>query len=115
MKKLENILAENMHRFKTKNLTEDMDQNNNGYPDGTEGSTNAGKAQLAFNKLYDLTDEFGGDYPLNFYDDNLPSNLESISDKFFEDDSLLTAAEDVQLAKFIMQCVKELKNELRYG
>jgi hypothetical protein len=38
MKKLENILAENMHRFKTKNLTEDMDQNNNGYPDGTESN-----------------------------------------------------------------------------
>ena len=38
MKKLENILAENMRRFGTKNLQEDMDQNNNGYPDDTEGS-----------------------------------------------------------------------------
>jgi hypothetical protein len=36
--KLENLLKENMHRFKTKNLTEDMDQNNNGYPDGTESN-----------------------------------------------------------------------------
>jgi hypothetical protein len=33
-----NILAENMRRFKTKNLNEDEDQNNNGYPDGTETS-----------------------------------------------------------------------------
>jgi|LakMenE18May11ns_1017448.scaffolds.fasta_scaffold9925298_3 hypothetical protein len=39
MKKLENILAENMRRFKTKNLNEDSDQNNNGYPDGTENSS----------------------------------------------------------------------------
>ena len=31
-----NILSENMRRFKTKNLNEDEDQNNNGYPDGTE-------------------------------------------------------------------------------
>ena len=31
-----NILAENMHRFGTKNLNEDGDQNNNGYPDTTE-------------------------------------------------------------------------------
>jgi len=39
MKKLENILAENMRRFKTKNLNEDSDQNNNGYPDGSENSS----------------------------------------------------------------------------
>ena len=31
-----NILSENMRRFKTKNLNEDEDQINNGYPDGTE-------------------------------------------------------------------------------
>lgn len=31
-----NILAENMHRFGTKNLNEDDDQNNNGYPDHNE-------------------------------------------------------------------------------
>ena len=31
-----NILAENMRRFGTKNLNEDSDQNNNGYPDNTE-------------------------------------------------------------------------------
>jgi hypothetical protein len=36
MKKLEKILAENMRRFGTKNLNEDEDQNNNGYPDNTE-------------------------------------------------------------------------------
>ena len=33
-----NILEENMRRFNTKNLNEDEDQNNNGYPDGTESS-----------------------------------------------------------------------------
>ena len=31
-----NILAENMRRFGTKNLNEDEDQNNNGYPDDSE-------------------------------------------------------------------------------
>jgi hypothetical protein len=36
--KLKNLLAENMRRFRTKNLNEDSDQNNNGYPDDTENS-----------------------------------------------------------------------------
>lgn len=33
-----NILTENMKRFGTKNLQEDFDSNNNGYPDQTESS-----------------------------------------------------------------------------
>ena len=33
-----NILTENMKRFGTKNLREDFDSNNNGYPDQTESS-----------------------------------------------------------------------------
>ena len=36
MKNLKDLLAENMHRFGTKNLNEDEDQNNNGYPDSNE-------------------------------------------------------------------------------
>ena len=41
MKNLEKLLAENMRRFNTKNLlSEDVDQNNNGYPDSTERSSN---------------------------------------------------------------------------
>jgi len=39
MIKLKNLLAESMRRFKTKNLNEDSDQNNNGYPDDTENSS----------------------------------------------------------------------------
>ena len=39
MIKLKNLLAESMRRFKTKNLNEDSDQNNNGYPDNTENSS----------------------------------------------------------------------------
>ena len=39
MKKLKNILAENMRRFRTKNLNEDADQNNNGYPDDMENAS----------------------------------------------------------------------------
>ena len=35
---LKNILKENMQRFNTKNLSEDFDSNNNGYPDNTESS-----------------------------------------------------------------------------
>ena len=33
-----NTLAENMRRFGTKNLNEDVDQNNDGYPDATAGA-----------------------------------------------------------------------------
>jgi hypothetical protein len=42
MKKLENLLAENMRRFGTKNLNEDDDQNNNGYPDDSESVMKGG-------------------------------------------------------------------------
>jgi hypothetical protein len=36
-----NILAENMKRFGTKNLREDADQNNDGYPDATSGNNDS--------------------------------------------------------------------------
>ena len=42
MIKLKNILAENMRRFGTKNLNEDADQNNNGYPDDSESAMKGG-------------------------------------------------------------------------
>ena len=42
--KLNSLLRENMHRFKTKNLNEDGDQNNNGYPDQSESNTSNSKA-----------------------------------------------------------------------
>ena len=38
-----NILAENMRRFGTKNLQEDADQNNDGYPDATAGAESGAK------------------------------------------------------------------------
>ena len=50
-----NILAENMRRFKTKNLNEDEDQNNNGYPDGTEREHNS-----KLNKVSSLDDYIKG-------------------------------------------------------
>ena len=36
MIKLKNILADNIRQIATKNLSEDSDQNNNGFPDNTE-------------------------------------------------------------------------------
>ena len=47
--RMKNILAENMHRFGTKNLNEDGDQNNNGYPDRSESS----KSTYYGNKPYE--------------------------------------------------------------
>jgi hypothetical protein len=38
----QNLLAENMRRFRTKNLNEDSDQNNNGYPDDSESTIKGG-------------------------------------------------------------------------
>lgn len=37
--KIKGSLNENMRRFGTKNLTEDDDRNNNGYPDDTESTS----------------------------------------------------------------------------
>ena len=48
MKNLKDLLAENMHRFGTKNLNEDGDQNNNGYPDTTENA--GGRSVLQIQK-----------------------------------------------------------------
>ncbi len=131
-----NILAENMRRFGTKNLSEtnlqDLENklgfdsganrdpktgnlSNNGPNQNQTKYTNKGLAQKAYDKLYDLTDDFHGDYPLNYLDDNLPSELEEISDRFFDDNDLLTPEEDKKLATFFMQIVQELKNELRFG
>lgn len=36
-----NILSENMRRFGTKNLREDADRNNDGYPDATSGNNDS--------------------------------------------------------------------------
>ena len=52
MIKLKNLLAESMRRFKTKNLNEDSDQNDNGYPDDTENSSFANDPVL---KQYGFT------------------------------------------------------------
>jgi hypothetical protein len=46
MKNLKDLLSENMHRFGTKNLNEDGDQNNNGYPDTTENMGGRTVAQI---------------------------------------------------------------------
>ena len=48
-----NILTENMRRFGTKNLLEDFDSNNNGYPDQTESS----EISAIQNKWMQLTTE----------------------------------------------------------
>lgn len=62
MIKLKNILTENMRRFRTKNLREDGDQNNNGYPDGSEGSTSGRGHSIQIN----------GPYPEKFFsNDNI--------------------------------------------
>ena len=50
-------------------LVEQPNQNQTKY-------TNKGLAQKAYDKLYNLTDDFKGDYPLNYLDDNLPSELD---------------------------------------
>ena len=76
---------------------------------------NKGLAQKAYDQLYDLTSEFGGDYPLNYLDDNLPQELNHTADKFFDDNDYLTPEEDKKLAKQFLVIVKELKDELKYG
>jgi len=76
---------------------------------------NKGLAQKAYDQLYDLTSEFGGDYPLNYLDDNLPQELNHTADKFFDDNDYLTPEEDKKLAKEFLVIVKELKDELKYG
>jgi len=112
-----NIIAENMRRFGTKNLhvdafllqeniSEDVpNQNQRKY-------NNKGLAQKAYSQLYDLTSDFGGDYPLNYLDDNLPQEMNHVIDKFFDDNDYLTPAEDKQLADELLVIVQDLKYEL---
>ena len=67
MIKLKNILAENMRRFGTKNLSEDSDQNNNGYPDNTESSTLARGHSI----------QIHGPYPEKFFSNHIIATLKN--------------------------------------
>ena len=109
---MKNILAENMRRFGTKNLHVESSSSPN---QNQQKYNNKGLAQKAYDRLYDLTSEFGGDYPLSYLDDNLPQELNHTLDKFFDDNDYLTSEEDKQLAKALLEIVKELKDELKYG
>ena len=109
---MKNILKENMRRFGTKNLHVESSSSPN---QNQQKYNNKGLAQKAYDQLYDLTSEFGGDYPLNYLDDNLPQELNHTLDKFFDDNDYLTPEEDKQLAKELFVIVKELKDELKYG
>lgn len=64
---LKNILAENMRRFGTKNLHEDSDQNNNGYPDSTEVSTSIRGHSI----------QIHGPYPEKFFSNDIIATLKN--------------------------------------
>jgi len=96
-----NILAENMRRFNTKNLNEQP--------------KNLDLAQKAYDRIYDFTSDFHGDYPLNYLDKYMPDELNIVADKFFDDPNLLSADEDKKLADFYNQIADELANELKYS
>lgn len=57
---MKNILAENMRRFGTKNLTEDDDRNNNGYPDNSENPSRPTKLTGSYTTI--TLDDFKKDY-----------------------------------------------------
>jgi hypothetical protein len=70
MIKLKNILAENMRRFGTKNLSEDADQNNNGYPDNTEVNTTGRRPSIFSGRGPSI--QINGPYPEKFFlNDNI--------------------------------------------
>lgn len=82
-----NILAENMRRFGTMNLHEDGDQNNNGYPDNTEGYT----------KFRDIQP---GEYFLRFgTDGQLWQKISDTKSKFIKNVGKKTAAKGTDAYK----------------
>ena len=75
-------------------------------------------AQDAYDRIYDMTDVFGGDKPLNDLEDALQqedSSIKRMHDSFQEDPNMLSMSQKKKLAVVYNRVADELENEKKFG
>jgi len=75
-------------------------------------------AQDAYDRIYDMTDDFGGDKPLNDLEDAMyheDASIKRMHDSFREDPNMLSMSEKKKLAVVYNRVADELENERKFG
>jgi hypothetical protein len=90
----------------------DLDQNNNGYPDSTEGSMdNKNKLHDLYGQIYDFT-AHAGDSALELMDDIIDSEgLTDVLERYLDDNAKLSDEEAASLAECFEVIIDECNEE----
>jgi hypothetical protein len=75
-------------------------------------------AQDAYDRIYDMTDDFGGDKPLNDLEDAMyheDASIKRMHDEFREDPNMLSMSQKKKLAVVYNRVADELENEKKFG
>ncbi len=75
-------------------------------------------AQDAYDRIYDMTDDFGGDKPLNDLEDAMyheDASIKRMHDSFREDPNMLSMSQKKKLAVVYNRVADELENEKKFG
>ena len=75
-------------------------------------------AQDAYDRIYDMTDDFGGDKPLNDLEDAMyheDASIKRMHDEFREDPNMLSMSQKKKLAVVYNRVADELENERKFG
>ena len=75
-------------------------------------------AQDAYDRIYDMTNDFGGDKPLNDLEDAMyheDASIKRMHDSFREDPNMLSMSEKKKLAVVYNRVADELENERKFG
>jgi len=75
-------------------------------------------AQDAYDRIYDMTGDFGGDKPLNDLEDAMyheDASIKRMHDEFREDPNMLSMSQKKKLAVVYNRVADELENEKKFG
>lgn len=75
-------------------------------------------AQDAYDRVYDMTNEFGGDKPLNDLDDAIEQedvSIKSLHKKFLKNPESISMSNQKKLAVVYNRVADELENEKKFG
>jgi hypothetical protein len=75
-------------------------------------------AQDAYDRIYGMTNDFGGDKPLNDLEDAMyheDASIKRMHDSFREDPNMLSMSEKKKLAVVYNRVADELENERKFG
>jgi hypothetical protein len=75
-------------------------------------------AQDAYNRIYDMTDDFNNSRPLNYLEDEMyhqDNSIKMMHDDFLENPDQLSMSQKKKLAVVYNQIADELENEKKFG